>query len=281
MKRLTLFFFTFFLSLSVSIPTLAQAPIATPPAAATAPAAAPPSKAATFQDGVALYNQKKWDQAKATFTELLQRDDANAGILYNLGLTELKLGQKGWALAHWRRALALDPSLSKAERALKTAQDKFNLPVGEKSPLTLVLNDWSRTTPWALWFLLVIVTGWTAGWLLLSYFGRRKRALAEETILPPAPLTGALLMIAFAVCLSIAVYKWNYLETSRATVVSAAAPLQSAPAKDGVTLTQIPEGTEVTVHRAQNDWAQVESSDGLTGWVSKDNLYVTSKAGLW
>lgn len=281
MKRLTPLFFTFFLSLSASIPTLAQTPVATPPVAETAKPAAPPAKAATFQDGVAFYNQKKWDQAKATFTELLQRDEANAGIHYNLGLIELKLGQKGWALAHWRRALALDPSLSKAERALKTAQDKFNLPAGEKSPLALVLNDWSRTTPWALWFLLMIATGWTGGWLLLSYFGRRKRALTDETNLPSAPLTGALLTIAFALSLSIAVYKWNYLETGRATVISSIAPLQSAPAKDGVVLTQIPEGTEVTVHRVQNDWAQVESSDGLTGWISKDNLYVTSKAGSW
>jgi tetratricopeptide (TPR) repeat protein len=71
----------------------------------------PSDAAAQYFLGRARYNEKRFDQAAAAFTECLKLDPNNVKAADNLGLSYEGLGKTEEALAAYRRAIALDSAV--------------------------------------------------------------------------------------------------------------------------------------------------------------------------
>src|SRR5262245_61862601 len=80
-----------------------------------------------YSEGLSLFQQGKFDEAKQKFGQTLQEIGPTPFLLFNLGLTEQKQGHNGRAVALWRKALDLDPAFSPAKDALAYANEKMKI----------------------------------------------------------------------------------------------------------------------------------------------------------
>lgn len=87
--------------------TFKTTPMTRPPLAATA--CKPTSASQANQAGSALYNQRRWEAAKAKFEEAVTEGPKCAEAHYNLGLALTNLGAKDEARNHFLEAADLAP----------------------------------------------------------------------------------------------------------------------------------------------------------------------------
>lgn len=225
----------------------------------------------SFRDGLAAHQTKDYAKAKTLFTEALSLQPGNTAAMTNLAITELELGENGLAIAWFRRALTLEPGLAKAERGLRYAQSKLEIKeIPHRLEFSETLrNDVLERAPARAFLGLTALLILTSGWLLLGWFGRRRRARESQELTPSFPPTAGLLLILTAVLIALTVLKIHDLSLPRGTIVVKKTPALSAPAENAPTLFELHEGFEVVILELKDDWIQVNYPGGLTGWVPK------------
>lgn len=236
------------------------------------------SPADLFTQGTQLYLAKDYAKAQSLFTQALDKDPKNATALTNLALTEFQLGQKARAVGLLRKALFYDPHLSTAENALKFTLAQMQ---GKEVPHQIETYETLRAQllqPVPLWTYLVLsaLTLFAAGWVLISYGGRRKKALQEESAPPSFPVIGSILALSFVIFTALLALKIYDSSILRGTIVEEKVALQTAPGDNQVTILELYGGLEVIAHQFQGDWVQVTYPGSLTGWIKKSSLIITS-----
>jgi tetratricopeptide (TPR) repeat protein len=229
-----------------------------------------------FQKGLAAYQNKQYQEAADAYQKLLSEGVVSAPLLHNLALAEYQLDQKPLALALWRKALDIDPGYRAARTSRDIAESKLQVRSFDRDPLSDSLH---RTLEFVslqeiLW-LIALLLGAT-GWLWIRYASERRFALQEERPLPGFPVAAISLSVISALCLGLLTAKINQELQTRATVIQAHVSARSLPSDDGVALFDLNGGTEVLVKRKNGDWSQVQNSEGASGWLRKDEIFVTS-----
>lgn len=230
-----------------------------------------------FQKGLAAYQNKQYTEARDFFDQALKEGDQSPSLYHDLALTYFQLDQKAYAMAFWRKALALDPSFALARSGRNYMETKFNMRPWEKDSAAV----WIRRTMESLsyyelfWLIALLIGG--AGWMWIRYIAARMVALEDEQPKPPFPNIAAGLTVIWIFLMVVVAYKFQILSTPRATVVLDKVQARSLPADDGVGLFDLSGGSEVLVRRANGDWLQVQNSDGASGWVKNSEVLETSK----
>lgn len=181
------------------------------------------------------------------------------------------------ALGLLRQALFLSPENRTAQDALKFILNEH--PIKEiprslnsyESLRTQLLQPVSLT----VYLFFSVLTFAFAGWTMVSYIGRRKRALQEESALPAFPIIPSALVLACVVSSSLFLLKLYDSTLLRATVIVDSTPLQTAPGENQVAIMEIPGGLEVQLRIDQGDWVQVVVPGSATGWIKKTALLMT------
>lgn len=242
-----------------------------------------PSAQELYLSGIKSYQSSKFEEASQNFRLAFAKEPQNRSILFNWGLSEYKQGKIGMAAAAWRRALAIDPDFSVARRALEvlspelpTAQSLSDGKFFETFRSTVLVHvSLTQVATVTALFLL------GAGWLLLTYLGKRRRALEEEQQLPSFPSVGVALLIMFLLSSFTGLTKVYDFFQPRATVIATTASVYSGPSENSSSLFELAEGLEVIMNREQGTWRQVSSPGGLSGWVKQDSLFQTSGLQQW
>jgi tetratricopeptide (TPR) repeat protein len=302
LNRILMTFLTVFALLFVFESTQAQPEIKpAAPSAESPPASAPTSAPETvhelaqgtsqviktpqesFQSGLLAYQNKNYQQAMTDFEESLKSSPSNAAALTNLGLAAFQLGKKAWAIAYFRKALALSPGLTTAQQGLDFALSQTDIKEIPHQIETYELVREKLLEPvsefsyfWILAFLMFLF-----GWSLLQYLGRRKKALQEDTPAPTFPWISVVSGFFSVVFLMLGLMKVYDLQIPRATVVEEKVAAQSAPGENQLNLFDLYGGFEVIVRNHSGDWVQVTYPGALTGWIKKNSLYVTSGGSPW
>lgn len=218
----------------------------------------------------ALENQDRGSRTRQ-FSELSRQYSVLVGehqdrpeLLADWGNAALGAGELGTAVLAYRRALALDRGLVRADKNLTWIRSQMPSHLAPKSnsgavdSLFFWHSDWSlavRHLVAAIAFALFIV-------LLLPWgkfqFLRRRLAIA------PGLLFVATLVSAF-------------LEPNRsaaAVVVEDGQILRSADSSGAPATVKapIPAGVEVSLKQKRGDWSQVSLADGTIGWLSADSV---------
>lgn len=236
-----------------------------------------PSSEDLFQKSLAAYQNKQFDEARDGFLNLIANGHASASLFHNLALTYFQLDQKPYAMAFWRKALAFDPSFRPAQVGRKMMETKFSMSSWEKDTFSL----WLRRTMEGVsfyelsWLIAFLIGG--SGWIWIRYLAARKIAIEDEQPKPAFPALAAVFATLFALTLGLMGIKFQVLQTKHATVLQPKISVRSLPADDGVGLFELSGGGEVVVRRTEQDWLQVQSSDGATGWVKKSEVLVTDE----
>jgi tetratricopeptide (TPR) repeat protein len=272
-------------------PTIVTPTTAATPQAAATSAATPttlsspvwPNFETAFQAGVSNYQQKKYDDARLAFGRAVELQPENVNALTNLALAQFQLGNKGFAVALLRKASGLDPHFSTTQEALK-----FILPQLEVQEIPHEIQTWEtiRThflVPFSLTSFLAMtaLSLFAAGWLTLKYFGQRRRALEEETAMPPAPLVAVFCALVFIAMTTLTAMKLVDHQIPRGTVIADKVPVYSAPDEKSVELFDLYGGLEVILNHQEGSWVQVTYPGGLTGWIPKSSVLPTSGRKLW
>ncbi len=229
-----------------------------------------------FQKGLAAYQNKQFAEARDFFQKLITQNVISAPLLHNLALAEYQLDQKPLALALWRKALSIEPNYRAARLSRDFAESKMQVGGWERDPFR---DSLKRTLEFvsvyeALW-IIALILGIT-GWLWIRYYADRRFALEEERPLPSFPVAAISLSVIFLVCLALGGAKIQQGMKTRATIVQDKVSARSLPSEDGVGLFDLRGGSEVIVRRKNGDWAQIQDSHGASGWLRKDEFFITS-----
>lgn len=231
-----------------------------------------------FKQGTQHYLAKDYAKARDAFAKSVEKDPHNATAVTNLALAQFQLGNKPLAIGLLRKALDLDPELSAARSGLKYVQSQMDI---RDIPHQLEYYESIRTkliapVPRGAYLILTALLLFASGWTLLSYLGRRRRALQEEKTLPSIPILGiffSLSFMLFATLLGLKCYDSSIL---RATVIDEKISLQTAPGDNQVAILDLYGGMEVIVKSIDKDWSQITYPGSVTGWVKSSSLITTS-----
>lgn len=237
----------------------------------------------SFGQGIAHLDKGQIEEAIKSFQDALAAEPYNSRVIYNLGIATFKANQKGLALGLWRKALAIDPDLSKAHDALMFGAQM--LQVDPHLKRTGIFGE--LHTKWltlvALYQLLAVglIALTASGWLLIGFWGRRREALENETSMPPFPSVGGALGVVALLFLSLAALKATDMWTPKATIIATQADVLSGPTEAASKLFFLREGTPVEVVRTQEQWVQIRSSASGSGWLPSTSVFITSERDLW
>ena len=235
-----------------------------------------------YQQGIRAFQENQFDKARDLFWQAYESSPDNVEVLYNLGLSELKLEHIGRTLAAWRKAVHIDPYHSATVSGLQFLREQGKTGSFDAGgPLSRFRSEiLSRLSFDVLFALTAIFLGLT-GFLLIKYWGRRRTAVLAEAPSPPFPTLGFLLAIFFVLFVGLIGLKTYDFYVTRATVVADSVALRTYPSADSNALFDLSSGYEVIVRHAQGDWAQVTYPGGMTGWVPRDTLFLTSGRNPW
>ncbi len=237
----------------------------------------------TFKIGIQSYGSQKYDEAAAAFTKALKLDPSNSTVLTNLALSQYQLGQKAFAVALLRRALSLDPDFSTARTAMEFILTQYEI---RDVPHKIQYWENFRATfinpvPLFVYLLLTALLLFSTGWVLLTYFGERRRCLQNEKPFPAFSIVGFILSVGLFTSCSLTVLKIWDNNISRATVIRDSVSVLAAPDENAVSLFDLYGGLEVIALEIKENWIQVTYPGGLTGWVPKDSVFATSGKLKW
>lgn len=238
-----------------------------------------------YQAGLAAYQESKFDVAKEKFLLVWSEEPQNPLVNYNLGLAEFKLGQRGRALAFWRRAQEADPFLSLAQDAeefgiqqLKVKALPHRITVWE-TYRNAILKQMTLDTALMSTALILLLFGY----LGFKYWGQRRDLANEDNDrfapmrLTNSPIILSLVGFLFLASAATAAMKYFDLRVERATVVVEKIEARSGPSEDQASLFDLFEGLEVIVRQSFEDtqakkWKQVTYPGGMTGWIPADSM---------
>ena len=236
---------------------------------------------AVVAQAIQSYQKGQYQEAADSFKKAVESDPNNPALLYNWGLSSYKLNQKGLALGAWRKALAVQPSFSRAERAIRFAEkDIPRAAFAEDSFWESYRLFFKNTSSQKLLFVTAILIALT-GFLAIRYLSRRKAAISDETPMPPFPIVLTVFGFLLLITLTLTISKLIDSSDIRATVVATPATVRTSPEAQATSIAELPEGGEVVIRRHEAGWAQVSYPGGITGWIELGKILPATGKSTW
>jgi len=214
-----------------------------------------------LQDGNQAFAAGDFAGAARAYETALAGGNASAGLYYNLGMAQMKDGQKPAAAVSFRRAIMLDPQMTDARMALSEIERSQGVPA-RKPAWTDAVVEKAPLTP-------IIVVGCVLAWIgaFLLLFGVFKKGSRV------APIVAALVLLAAGLFTGIAAYAMDPRVAERNTAVLAEnVSLLSNPADQSPVVTKLPASAAVKVLRRSGEWTYCETFAGEKGWAPSKSL---------
>ncbi len=235
------------------------------------------SNAQNIEDAIKSYQSGDYNTAKTLLDEQLAQDTENTLVLYNLGLTEYKLGNPGKALGYWRKAQRLSPQFNSNLQALVYAESQARLLKPEDVGLFNTLLEWiTRNIPTVLIYCLSLLFLFLVIQKFIKFFVTKRTALLNDSAPPLFPSTVFVYMALFILCVLPLVHSYQYNLYPRATVITKNFEARSGPSEENASLFSLNEGDEVILLDKSEDWYKIKDKLGRLGWAANQNLFATT-----
>jgi|GEM_PF-5757274 len=220
--------------------------------------------AATFQKGVESYQQEKYEDAAKIFFDLSEKHPQNSSLLFNLGLSSYQMGRRGLALGLWRKARYLKAS-DEVSQAIDFVENELGM--GHDGDAFFArMESWLARQPLSLWYSLLLGLTLLIGWPLTTNFAKRKLPWAQWSpwIFIACPFWVLLALLS-------GWQTWNQ-SLNYGTVAFSDLSTRTSPTLDAPTLSSLDEGSLVQILKVHENWYQIETVDGVPGWVLAEKV---------
>jgi len=223
-----------------------------------------------FQEGNALYQQGKLDEALTRYQAILDRGFVSGELLYNIGNVHYRSGRIAEAILFYERALRRMPQDEDLRHNLQMA----NLLITDRIEPTPRLFFWdfwdglkNAFSPagitWLTYLLYLLTLGSLAAFVLVRSY-RMKRL----TLLGSAA-AGVLMLLGLVV----AVAKISDLtRTDEAIVMDAVVTVKNSPDERSSDAFVLHSGTKVRMTDSVADWVEIRLADGKVGWITRESV---------
>lgn len=225
---------------------------------------------ASFQDANALYRNKRYVDAVASYERLISTGHAPGEVYYNLANAYYKNGRLSKAILHYERAKILLPDDEDVQFNLRLA---YAGTVDKIEPVPLLFYQrWWQSFLYLLspsgWGLLTVVIIWcTLGAGLLYLFAGTINAKRNAFLVACAGLIISL----FSSYISYRAEE-ALRGASGAIVMDPSAYVKSSPDDKSTNLFMLHEGTRVELLEASDGWQRIKIANGNSGWISRSAI---------
>lgn len=217
-----------------------------------------------------LFKEGKYEQAYDLYEKIPNK---SSRVHYNLGVCAYKLGKKGYALAHWRRAEKDWGLFNRVEllNNIDLVLSKDAAHDGDKDTASAVtpkerLDRFSnkivsavRATP-LLWLQLLFLFLWIFAFVYLRYWYKQRQKFLIVIVFFAIVVSGMLLAI-----------RYNFDLRQHGIVVTQHAAVYSGPGDNYQKLTTFTETNQVLIKGESDGFYKVKQK-GVIGWLDKKTV---------
>jgi tetratricopeptide (TPR) repeat protein len=218
----------------------------------------------------ALYRSGEFDNAIKIYEGLRSVGYEGTSLYFNLANSYYRIGQLGYAILNYERALKLSPSDEDVKHNLAFANlstiDRIQpLPTfflfqwWESILSSLTVNGWTYLA--YFFFILLII-------LIVLYFFA-KTIFQQKLIL----FSGLGILAIFLIAVSLLIVKINREENIIESVVTEQSiTVKTSPDLKSTDAFVIHEGLKVNIEDRIDNWVKIRLADGKVGWINSDSI---------
>ena len=224
-----------------------------------------PASAVTKVEADSAYVRGEYQKAIDSYEALLKKG-VSAELYYNLGNAYYRTENITRAVLNYERALLLSPS---------DPDIRFNLQMARSKTIDKIVPE--QEMFFVTWYRSLVNMASVDGWAMIALVCLGLAIVlaliylfSNLIWLRKVGFFGAFLMIIIFVCSNIFAHqqKKQLVYRTGAIITESAVTVKSTPAKNGVDLFILHEGTKVTIIDASmKEWKEIRLADGKEGWI--------------
>lgn len=223
-----------------------------------------------FEKGNDFYKQEKYDEAIASYEQVLQSGKQSAELYFNLGNAYYKLHKVAPAIYNYEKALLLNPDDNAAQTNLRFAQKMTidEIKVAPKVGFSKMVNDVLDVFHYEDWARMAVGS---SALFLLCFIGYY---FASQTVIKRIFFFG-MFVVFLSMLISVAAAiaeKDNYKNERPAIVFAEVTPVKSEPKATAADAFILHEGTKVFVIESLDNWRKIQLTDDTEGWIEKEAI---------
>ena len=217
-----------------------------------------------------LYQHGKYSEAIQVYKTILGQNSESASIYYNMGDCYFKMGQVGYAVLYFERALKLNPGDDDTKQNLKLAKSRTTDKIDTVPQLFLyhwvdaVISLFSADG----WMKLAIYMSFIFGGLIIGFLFLQNIALKRYCIITAVPF-----FLAFIIALTLTFFRYNTeKQKDYAIVTTPITGVKNSPDDKSKDAFIIHEGLKVKIEDGVDQWCRIRLEDGKIGWILKSQI---------
>ena len=228
------------------------------------------SHAITKAEADSAYVRGEYQKAIDDYEALLKKG-VSAELYYNLGNAYYRTENITRAVLNYERALLLSPS---------DPDIRFNLQMARSKTIDKIVPE--QEMFFVTWYRSLVNMASVDGWAMIALVCLGLAIIlaliylfSNYVWLRKVGFFGAFLMIVVFICSNVFAHqqKNQLVNRSGAIIIESAVNVKSTPAKNGIDLFILHEGTRVTIIDASmKEWKEIRLADGKEGWIETKQM---------
>jgi tetratricopeptide (TPR) repeat protein len=219
-----------------------------------------------------LYKNNQYQLAIDEYNKLINRGYEGASLYYNLGNAHYRLGNVGYAILYYEKALKLSPSDEDAKHNLAIAKLNIKDKVDEL-PQFFIFNIWEgllasfSVSGWTMIVYIIFIL------LLLAVIGYFfSRSVTQQRI---SFFVGVgFLVLLFSSITLLAVKMNKEFNIKNGIIVENVVTVKSSPDSSSKDEFVIHEGLKVRLEDKVDEWVKIRLADGKIGWIKEISIQI-------
>ncbi|MPT35456.1 MAG: tetratricopeptide repeat protein [Flavobacterium sp.] len=223
-----------------------------------------------FEKGNDFYKKEKYQEAAASYEQVVQSGKQSSELYFNLGNAYYKMHKVAPAIYNYEKALLLNPKDHAAQTNLHFAQKMTidEIKIVPKVGFSKILNDLLDVFHYEEWAWIAVGS---AVFFLLCFIGYY---FASQTIVKRIFFFGMfVVLVSMLISVSAAIAeKDNYNSERPAIVFAEVVPVKSEPKTTASDAFVLHEGAKVFVIESLDNWRKIQLTDDKEGWIEKEAI---------